>query len=464
MLSEDPDLEEITKEYKILSIIGKGSFSTVFKAEHIITNYIVAIKIVSVKESKWSKKQVNEEKIKSEISILKQLDHPNITKLFDIKQNSKLIFLILEYCESGELMTKIENKSLSLPDTVFLFFQLVKALEYLHERNIVHRDIKPQNILLTSNNILKLSDFGLSIIQNKFELLTTQSGTLLYSAPEKILGQPYAGLPADIWSTGVVLFLMTFGRLPFSDENRERLARKISLGIFDCDEITNGMTIPRKLMNLIQSLLTVNIKQRIKLGDILNHDLFGCIKYKIKANLNIDYSNKKLLYIYCLCNSACFTSNSNISNIVEYSRLVNTVFKELENKGFLNTDLLFHNDLFSDMISLNDNKGKVYKTNLLMLCTIKYRYLLNSQIIKNIRIDESKLYEKGKYSSLFIKGFKTEKSFVDKMSSLFDISFIEESNIKKENKLVISYSIPTDIDKLITVEDNVNKEKSMIIG
>lgn len=157
-------------------------------------------------------------RVTREIDILKLIRHPNIIQLFEIIETPKQLFLIMEYVSGGELFDYIVKKQKLKEDEASDFFQqIICGIEYLHELGIVHRDLKPENLLLDHQKQIKLVDFGLSNTYKQGETLKTACGSPCYAAPEMIEGKAYYGSRVDVWSTGVILFAMVAGYLPFED-------------------------------------------------------------------------------------------------------------------------------------------------------------------------------------------------------------------------------------------------------
>ena len=250
--------------FKIEKTIGEGTFGKVKIGIHIPTGEKVAIKILEK-----DKIQDNEdlERITREIKYLKILKHPNIIQIFQIIEDKKNYYLIMEFAKCGELFTHIvNNKRLSETEAAIFYTQLIKGLSFIHKHNIVHRDIKPENLLLKENNILTIIDFGLSNQYQPGGLLLTPCGSPCYAAPEMILGRYYSGLMVDIWSSGIVLYAMVCGYLPFEDKNNDKLYKKILSGHFEIPD-----RLSPNCKDLITKILKVNPKKRIKLEEIMKH-------------------------------------------------------------------------------------------------------------------------------------------------------------------------------------------------
>ena len=216
--------------YTMGKALGKGTFGKVKLAVHTLTNEKVAIKILEKSRIK-DKKDI--ERISREIKILKKVRHPNVIQLYEIIETETELFLIMEFCQNGELFDYIvSHQRLHEKAAVRLYAQLISGIEYIHKSGICHRDLKPENLLLDFDKTLKIVDFGLSNMYspNHNELLKTACGSPCYAAPEMIAGKKYQGLKSDIWSSGVVLYAMVCGFLPFEDPKTSNLYKKILAG------------------------------------------------------------------------------------------------------------------------------------------------------------------------------------------------------------------------------------------
>lgn len=256
------------RQYEIGDQIGEGTFGKVKLAIHKITNEKVAIKML---DKHKIKNEENQKRIDREIEVLKKVNHHNIIRLYSIIENDSKIFIIQEYAPGSDLFEYIhKNKKLSEKEACLLYQQIISGIEYLHNLGISHRDLKPENILITNSNVLKIIDFGLSVLYSKNELLNTHCGSPCYASPEMIEGKSYRGLPADIWSSGIILFLMLTGHLPFNELTNKKLYAKIRTGKF---------TIPKELSHevkdLIKKILEINPRKRIKMSEIKEHPWFN---------------------------------------------------------------------------------------------------------------------------------------------------------------------------------------------
>ncbi|CAK9302933.1 unnamed protein product [Gordionus sp. m RMFG-2023] len=235
-LQTDPD---IIKElilgkrigfYKFKGEIGSGNFSQVKLATHCLTNEKVAIKILD----KTKLDQKTRKLLSREVFIMELLHHPNIIRIYEVIDSLTKINIIMEYASGGELYTKINREGrLGESTAKKLFSQILAAVEHLHEKCIVHRDIKAENIFFFSPENVKLGDFGFSTTCQKKQLLTTYCGSPLYAAPELFKDEGYIGTYVDLWALGILLYYMVTGKMPFTADTMSRLKRVITSGIYE---------------------------------------------------------------------------------------------------------------------------------------------------------------------------------------------------------------------------------------
>uniref|UniRef100_A0A9J8CLB6 non-specific serine/threonine protein kinase n=1 Tax=Cyprinus carpio carpio TaxID=630221 RepID=A0A9J8CLB6_CYPCA len=245
--------------YDIERTLGKGNFAVVKLARHRITKSEVAIKIID----KTQLDAVNLEKIYREVEIMKLLDHPHIIKLYQVMETKNMLYLVTEYARNGEIFDYLASRGrLSEMDARRKFWQILSAVEYCHERNIVHRDLKAENLLLDAHMNMKIADFGFGNFFRPGEPLTTWCGSPPYAAPEVFEGQQYEGPQLDIWSMGVVLYVLVCGTLPFDGPSLPVLRQRVLEGRFripyfmseDCEHLIRKMLVldPAKRLSLSQ--------------------------------------------------------------------------------------------------------------------------------------------------------------------------------------------------------------------
>ncbi|XP_015205832.1 MAP/microtubule affinity-regulating kinase 3a isoform X17 [Lepisosteus oculatus] len=213
--------------YRLLKTIGKGNFAKVKLARHILTGREVAIKIID-------KTQLNPtslQKLFREVRIMKILNHPNIVKLFEVIETEKTLYLVMEYASGGEVFDYlVAHGRMKEKEARAKFRQIVSAVQYCHQKHIVHRDLKAENLLLDADMNIKIADFGFS---NEFTLgnkLDTFCGSPPYAAPELFQGKKYDGPEVDVWSLGVILYTLVSGSLPFDGQNLKELRERVLRG------------------------------------------------------------------------------------------------------------------------------------------------------------------------------------------------------------------------------------------
>ncbi|XP_041981512.1 serine/threonine-protein kinase SIK2-like [Aricia agestis] len=234
--------------YDIERTIGKGNFAVVKLARHRITKTEVAIKIIDKSQLDAS----NLQKVYREVDIMKRLDHPHIIKLYQVMETKNMIYIVSEYASKGEIFDYIARYGRMAEQAARRkFWQILSAVEYCHERRIVHRDLKAENLLLDANMNIKIADFGFSNYYATGELLATWCGSPPYAAPEVFEGKRYTGPEIDIWSLGVVLYVLVCGALPFDGSTLQSLRDRVLSGRFripyfmseDCESLIRKMLV-----------------------------------------------------------------------------------------------------------------------------------------------------------------------------------------------------------------------------
>ncbi|XP_059211588.1 serine/threonine-protein kinase MARK2 isoform X2 [Centropristis striata] len=247
--------------YRLLKTIGKGNFAKVKLARHVLTGKEVAVKIIDKTQLNSSSLQ----KLFREVRIMKMLNHPNIVKLFEVIETEKTLYLVMEYASGGEVFDYlVAHGRMKEKEARAKFRQIVSAVQYCHQKCIVHRDLKAENLLLDADMNIKIADFGFS---NEFTLgnkLDTFCGSPPYAAPELFQGKKYDGPEVDVWSLGVILYTLVSGSLPFDGQNLKELRERVLRGKYripfymstDCE-------------NLLKKFLILNPSKRGSLEQIM---------------------------------------------------------------------------------------------------------------------------------------------------------------------------------------------------
>ena len=277
---------DLYSNYELLNYIGKGGFGRVYKVRHKLSNQYRAMKIIKCKADNPHN---NTAEIIKQINILKTLDHPNIIKVYEFYSTEKYIYIINELCTGGELFNKIvEVKYFTESTACFIMRQLLSAVAYCHDKGVIHRDLKPENILIENSEEkdkeyfhIKIIDFGTCEILKK-KKLTEQIGTSFYIAPE-VLKNGY-NEKCDLWSCGVILYILLCGSPPFYGKNEKEIFQKILDGNVNFKhKIWNKISEDAK--NLVIKLLQVDPSQRLSAAEALEDEWF-------KKNININKINE----------------------------------------------------------------------------------------------------------------------------------------------------------------------------
>jgi len=282
IMTQDAPMFQIGKYMVWEEIIGHGSFSVVHKGYHLETKKLVAVKCIIVKT-----KELN--RIRFEINIMKGLDHPNVVKLYDVIEKGNKIYLIMEYCSGGTL-DKYKDCVHGLSESQIhnYMLSLKNGLKYLRGKNILHRDLKPQNLLLTEDNILKISDFGLSTNLENDRLTDTVCGSPIYMAPE-VLGSNLYGVKSDLWSVGIILYQLIYRRHPYVFNNVIELIREINtrkVRYPACD-------VSQHCIDLLRGLLQTRTDNRISWGAFFVHRWFEQRSFNQEQYLLSNQSRQK---------------------------------------------------------------------------------------------------------------------------------------------------------------------------
>jgi len=272
----DHIVDDISKLYKLGDELGRGRFSVVNSAVHVKEQRGYAVKVV---ENKSLSDEENLEALETEIDILRKLNHPHIVSLKEVVVSTEDTYIVMELLSGGELFNRIVDKGpFAEAEAASLFAQILLSMEYLHSRNIVHRDVKPENILYLSSGAdqIKLIDFGYAGVWAAEKPLTGLCGTPDYVAPEVLSwyddednGTPY-GKGSDLWSLGVLLYVILSGCSPFSADEEEAILELVAQAKYEFHE-AEWASISKDAKDLISRLLIVEPTKRLTMEELLNH-------------------------------------------------------------------------------------------------------------------------------------------------------------------------------------------------
>ncbi|KAJ4474351.1 Pkinase-domain-containing protein [Lentinula aciculospora] len=251
----------VVGNYTLGRVIGEGAYGKVRIGTHRLTSTRVAIKQIPKSMSA---------SLTREIHHHRQLHHPHVTQMYEVIATESSIWIVTELCSGGELFDYLTEKGrLSEDETKFLFGQLCLAVAYLHEKGIVHRDLKLENVLLDERCRVKLGDFGFTREFERGVLMDTFCGTTGYASPEMLQGKKYLGAEVDIWSLGVILYVLLTGMLPFDDDDEQIMRDKVILGEFEDPE-----WLSTDARDLVQNILQKEPSKRLTIPQILEHPWF----------------------------------------------------------------------------------------------------------------------------------------------------------------------------------------------
>ncbi|EDV29580.1 uncharacterized protein TRIADDRAFT_49700 [Trichoplax adhaerens] len=248
------DEHQFVGPYILERTLGKGQTGLVKLGIHCQTRKKVAIKIIC--RDKLSKSLLS--KVEREITIMKLIEHPHVLGLFDVYENKKMLYLVLEHVSGGELFDYLVKKGRLSPKEARKYFrQIISALDFCQSHCICHRDLKPENLLLDGKMNIKVADFGMASLQKI---------SPHYVCPEIIRGEKYDGRKADVWSAGVILFALLVGSLPFDDENLRRLLDKVKKGNFSIPDF-----VPSECQDLLKRMIEKDPEKRYSIADVYKH-------------------------------------------------------------------------------------------------------------------------------------------------------------------------------------------------
>ena len=437
------------KLYTKIKLLGKGTFGEVYLVKHNITGMIRALKIIDRNKIDLKEEPMTDEEILNEINIMKKIDHQNIMKIYEFYSTESTFYLVLEFCEGGDLADLVIRNELSEFQVIYIMFQILSAINYCHKMKILHRDLKTDNILIKKNEDglyrVKICDFGTSILFKKGEKQKEIIGTLRYMAPE-VLNEEY-NQKCDLWSCGVIMYNLLTGKSPFIGRNDDQTIEKILYQSYNTDLLSK---YHRETQDLLSKLLEKDPTKRINAEEALNHKIFFISKTKDKLNKMQD---EKIILKF-------------INNLKKYK--ANSVLSETT------LTYLVHN--YSDLEQVNEacklfdklnvsSNGKITKQELYMGATL----LLNGEDLKkdiddiflNLDLDNDNYISYEEFiraaidKEIFLKDdiLKFAFQYFDKDNS-GEITLGELETIFKDN--INSKDCQTELEKILNEVDSNN--------
>ena len=373
---KEQTIEGKNKTYIISKTLGKGTFGKVklaYNKENKNEKY--ACKILLKSNIKDEDDYI---RCKREMDILKKMHHVNVVRTYEIISTETTYYIFMDFCPKGELFNYIvEKQHLNEDISAFFYYQMINGIEYIHKKGVCHRDLKPENLLLTEKYKLKIIDFGLS---NYFKgnLLETPCGSPCYASPEMVMGNKYDGFCIDIWSSGIILYAMMCGYLPFEEMENDYYNEVLFNNIVQCKvEYPNEFITP-VAKDLLCKILVKDPKKRITIEEIKNHNfyLLGELLYKQTFETLGSYNE----YLLLLNNN---DNDKNNNNDNEYD-----IFKDNDNDKYFNFNDLKDNEFEEILLKNNINFGEFYLK--------KYEKeikKINDEINKEQNVDKSEIYE-----------------------------------------------------------------------
>ncbi len=375
ILKKEEETEYTIGNYLIKRTLGQGTFGKVKLGIYLPNKEKVAVKIL---EKDRIIEKDDEIRVRREFDMLAKFNHPNVILVAEIFESSNSFYSVMEYCEGGELFNYIvRNQRLSEEEAAFFYYQLINGLEYIHSLGIVHRDLKPENLLLTNEHLLKIIDFGLSNYFTKDEnqkLLITPCGSPCYASPEMVAGKKYNGFKIDIWATGIILYAMLCGYLPFEEKNNDDLFKKI----LEC-KVKYPKYIGDKPKDLLKKILVNEPDKRIDIPEIKEHPFFLKGKNIFEQELSL-----------------CHNSDAELDLKISNSNIILSNLKEKENKEINNINNDNLNDI-EDNIILTLPQDAIYKplkTEYIDKSCQFYSDFQNSEQDLNIAVEENDINDK----------------------------------------------------------------------
>lgn len=388
--------------------LGRGNFGVVYKAVHKITRVVRAIK--RIRKNPQPLKSFDS--VLKDVDVLKKLDHPNIIKVYECYQDDTSYYIVTDLCSGGELFQKIlQEKHFTERRAADLFKQMLSAINYCHAKNLVHCDLKPENILFESanaigdnSNLIKIIDFGNSTFFNPKDKLTSKFGSAYYVAPEVLRGS-YTE-KCDVWSLGVILYVMLCGKPPFNGPNEHAILSKIMEGKFVMDG-PDWTGVSSQAKDLISKMLIYDYTKRPSAQECLKHTWFSCFQQagEDEAKISSQIGRRSLR------NLKGFRAESELQEAILYF-VTNQLASKEEREDLMNTFLALD----------KDNDGKLTKQDLVQAY---------------VQMGDDPVLVEQMVSEIILKVDKQEKGFID--YSEFVTTALSKRRLMTEDRLQAAF-------------------------
>ena len=458
---EDDTKEQIiegkNKTYVISKTLGKGTFGKVkmaYNKDNKKEKY--ACKILLKSNIKDEDDNI---RCKREMEILKRMHHVNVVRTYEIISTDTTYFIFMDFCAKGELFNYIvEQQHLNEEKSAFFYYQIINGIEYIHNKGVCHRDLKPENLLLTEKMKLKIIDFGLSNFFSE-NLLETPCGSPCYASPEMVMGKKYDGFCVDVWSSGIILYAMLCGYLPFEEMENDEYNEVLFKNIVECNVDYPKEFITPAAKDLLMQILVKDPQKRIKIEEIKQHNfyLLGELMYKQTFENNVGFKDYGLLF---LDNNDFLENDSIIKDKKDYMDLLKDDESKKEKEKEDDILILKKNkneekikEENNDLIGLKEKKNSKKDTN-------DYLDVKNKE--KKEKEKENKDNNKNNYKPIREEIIYNSEKIKDNKKS----SRVEKTQKEENNLIRIRRTIPNlhDQKKENNNNRNNNKENKLIIS
>ncbi len=460
---EDDTKEQIiegkNKTYVISKTLGKGTFGKVkmaYNKDNKKEKY--ACKILLKSNIKDEDDNI---RCKREMEILKRMHHVNVVRTYEIISTDTTYFIFMDFCAKGELFNYIvEQQHLKEEKSAFFYYQIINGIEYIHNKGVCHRDLKPENLLLTEKMKLKIIDFGLSNFFSE-NLLETPCGSPCYASPEMVMGKKYDGFCVDVWSSGIILYAMLCGYLPFEEMENDEYNEVLFKNIVECNVDYPKEFITPAAKDLLMQILVKDPQKRIKIEEIKQHNfyLLGELMYKQTFENNVGFKDYGLLF---LDNNDFLENDSIIKDKKDYMDLLKDDESKKEKEKEDDILILKKNkneekikEENNDLIGLKEKKNSKKDTN-------DYLDVKNKEKKEKEKEKENKDNNKNNYKPIREEIIYNSEKIKDNKKS----SRVEKTQNEENNLIRIRRTIPNlhDQKKENNNNRNNNKENKLIIS